>query len=133
MPLSAQEGRCVGLATAYLRELFGGEWKVTEEPDDDNPAVPSPDAIVSNGRLCAAIEVKRLSVAEINQYQSWKPSLERRLRPDCPGAFLLIPCDRFSLPLEESAVRLLQREVARVAPLLKPTAVGQSSSNGAGT
>jgi hypothetical protein len=86
--------------------------------------MPSPEVEVSNGRVRAAIEVKRLTVDEVARYSSWKPSLERRLAPDCDGQFLFVPCLGFKLPVKSPLMQQLKREIARVAPTVLPGEIG---------
>lgn len=92
MSLHAQESRCIQFACAHLGDLFGGIWRETRELDEANPSAASPEVEISNGTATAAIEVKRLTVAELEQYGTWKPSLERYLAPACRGQFALMPC-----------------------------------------
>lgn len=124
MSLTAQELRCIELACAYLGYLYGGTWRTTRELDKENPSTASPECEVSNGTATAAIEVKGVTVAELEGYDTWKPSLERYLAPACPGEFLLVPCSYFVLPLEKPMMKYLRNEVARVAPTIPPQASG---------
>ena len=124
MPLTSQESRCIELACSHLSGLYGGAWHTTRELDEENPSTPSPEVEVSNGTARAAIEVKRLTVAELERYRNWKPSLERYLAPPCPGHFFLLPCINFKLPLQNPMMRHLRREVGRVAPTIPPQASG---------
>jgi hypothetical protein len=124
MPLTAQETRCVDLACVHLGALHGGTWRVTQSLDDENPSTASPEVEASNGTATAAIEVKRLTVAELERYHNWKPSLERYLSPSCPGHFFLMPCINFTLPLKKPMMKHLRSEVARVARTLPPESSG---------
>ena len=124
MPLKAQEVRCIELASAHLGEIYGGTWRMTRELDRENPSTASPEVEVSNGSATAAIEVKGLTVAELERYNNWKPSLERYLAPPCRGHFFMMPCSYFTLPLEKPMMRHLRKEVARVAPTIPPEGSG---------
>ena len=61
VPLSDQETHCVQLTCEYLSSSVGGSWKVQSYPDELYPAEPTPEVIVTNGSVTAAIEVKRLT------------------------------------------------------------------------
>jgi hypothetical protein len=124
MSLTGQERRCIALACAHLAAKHGGVWDIVRELDAENPSIASPEVEVSNGSSNAAIEVKRLTVAELERYGSWKPSLERYLAPDCDGQFLFIPCLGFTLPLGRPVMRQLKKEIARVAPTIRPRGSG---------
>lgn len=122
--LDARELRCVELACAHLGEVYGGTWRVTRELDRENPSTASPEVEVSNGARTAAIEVKGLTVDEVQRYDTLKPSLERYLAPDCQGQFLFMPPSFFSLPLKKPMMKHLRGEVARVGRALPPESSG---------
>jgi hypothetical protein len=120
MTLTAQESRCIELACAHLGQVYGGTWRKTRELDQEHPSIASPEVEVSNGSATAAIEVKGLTVAELEGYHSWKPSLERYLAPPCPGHFFLMTCSYVTLPMGKPLKQHLRQEVARVAPTIPP-------------
>ena len=122
--LDARELECIDLACAHVGEVRGGTWRVTRELDSENPSTASPEVEVSNGTSTAAIEVKGLTVAELQRYNDWKPSLERYLAPPCPGQFFLVPCSHFTLPVEKPMMRHLRKQVARLAPTIPPRESG---------
>ncbi len=124
MALSASELRCVELACAHLNKVYGGMWRMTRDLDAENPSMASPEVEVSNGSDFAAIEVKGLTVGELEQYHTWKPSLERRLEPPCRGYFTLTPPSYFALPVTRPIMKHLQKEVARVARSIPPHGSG---------
>ncbi len=124
MALTAQELRCIDLACGHLASVYGDSWRVTRELDSEDPSDASPEVEVTDGRATAAIEVKRLTVAELQQYHGWKPSLERFVAPNCPGQFLLMPPSYFRLPLASPTMRHLRKEIARVAPTIPPEKSG---------
>lgn len=124
MSLSQEELRCIKLACDHLRSVYGGTWQMTRELDAEHPSTASPEVEVSNGGSTAAIEVKGLTVAELEGYDAWKPSLERYLAPTCPGEFVLMPPSFFTLPADRPLMKHLRREIARVAPTVAPQSIG---------
>lgn len=124
MALQPRELQCIDLACAYLGEIYNGTWRMTRDLDDENPSVASPEVEVTNDAATAAIEVKGLTVSELERYNTYRPSLERYLAPPCPGHFLLLPCSFFTLPQEKPMMQRLRKEVARIAPTLPPNGSG---------
>ena len=125
MALSDQESRCVELTCVYLSSTFGGNWTVESYPDELYPNEPTPEVIVTNGNLTAAIEVKRLTGDSI--YQLYKESLlsnEKYLVPSCGGYYTLSPPIDFRLPMDINTRRHVKREIERLAPTLQPGAAG---------
>jgi len=126
MPLTEQEARCVELTCSYLGTLYGGTWPLPDGPslDDLYPLEPTPEVIVGNGELTAAIEVKRLTGDSI--FQAYKESifsLQRSLVPSCGGYYRLDPPVDFRLPMDLALRREVKKEIERVAAGL---AVGES-------
>lgn len=121
MPPTEQEQRCIDLACRWLGSLRGGDWTVTKCLDDLNPSSPSPEVIVSNGEMTAAIEVKRLTGDAVQQqYTASLLSNERFLRPPCGGSYYLTPPVDFRLPMDTALRNRVRQEIARVAPTLAP-------------
>lgn len=126
MPLTEQEARCVELTCSYLGMLYGGTWPLPDGPslDDLYPLEPTPEVIVGNGELTAAIEVKRLTGDSIFQaYEESILSLRRSLVPSCGGYYRLVPPVDFRLPMDLTLRRQAKKEIERGAPAL---AVGES-------
>jgi hypothetical protein len=125
MALSDQEARCVELACAQLQKQFGGHWKVRNLLDEQYASEPSPEAIVSNGKQTAAIEVKRLTGDSLQQaHKESILSLERSLVPPCGGYFILFPPSGFQLPMGSNLMRYIKKEIGRVAPTLGDRQLG---------
>jgi len=59
MPLTPQEQRCIDLALGPLGDLYGGTWRVSDGPtlDDLHESQSSPECLVTNGSISAAVEV----------------------------------------------------------------------------
>ena len=102
MPLSDQEIRCIKLACAHLSSTLGGNWTAESYPDELYPTEPTPEVVVTSGRVKAAIEVKRLTGDSM--YQVYKESLlsnQRFLTPSCGGYYTLGPSVGFRLPMDD--------------------------------
>jgi len=125
VPLSDQETHCVQLTCEYLSSSIGGSWKVQTYPDELCPAEPTPEVIVTNGSITAAIEVKRLTGDSI--YQVYVESLlsnQKFLAPSYGGYYTLTPPVDFRLPMDINLRRHVKREIERLAPTLRPGEVG---------
>jgi len=123
--LSEQESRCVELTCGYLSSTFGGNWTVESYLDELYPNEPTPEAIVTNGNITAAIEVKRLTGDSISQlYTESLLSNEKYLVPSCGGYYTLIPPIDFRLPMDINIRRHVKREIERLAPTLQSGAAG---------
>ncbi len=123
MPLASQEQHCIDLALGPLGGLYGGTWRVADGPtlDDTHESQASPECLVTNGSISAAVEVKRLTGDSVMQaYTEALMSLIRSLVPSCGGYYTLSPTVDFRLPVDGSLRRLLKREIERVAPTLVP-------------
>ena len=123
MPLTPQEQHCIDLALGPLGDLYGGTWRVSDGPtlDDLHESQSSPECLVTNGSISAAVEVKRLTGDSVMQaYTEALMSLTRSLVPSCGGYYTLSPSVDFRLPIDGSLRRLLKREIDRVAPTLVP-------------
>ena len=84
MPLTPQEQHCIELALGTLGELYGGTWRVPDGPtlDDLHKSQVSPECLVTNDVINAAIEVKRLTGDSVWQaYKEALRSLNRSLVP----------------------------------------------------
>ena len=121
MVLSEQETRCIHLVCQHLGQSYPGDWRLPDGPtlDELHPDTPSPEVVVTNGRRTCAIEVKRLTGgAEFQAYTESFWSLERSLAPSCGGYYFLEPPVNIHLPLDRKLVRLVRKEIERVAPQL---------------
>lgn len=122
MALSEQERRYVDIACWHLGVSSGGVWGIFEGStlDDSHSTEPTSEVIVTDGTRTAAVKVKRLTHAAFQEYsESWE-SLRRRLAPECGGHYLLMPCLDFRMPISLTMMRISRREIARVAPTLRP-------------
>jgi hypothetical protein len=121
MPLSPDEQRCVLGACRLLARLRGGSWAIVEGAtlDDLHPDSKSPEVLVSNGTLSAAIEVTELRGGSVwNEHGvSWR-TLQSVLRPRREGHFLLVPSDDFRLPISKAFVRQLKQQIEVAAQSL---------------
>jgi hypothetical protein len=63
MPLDSQEENAIRLALPILDSLWGSGWGPPDGStlNESYPSVPTPECVVSNGTLDAAVEVKRLT------------------------------------------------------------------------
>ena len=123
MPLTSQEQHCIDLVLGPLGGLYDGTWRVADGPtlDDVHESQASPECLVTNGSISAAVEVKRLTGDSVMQaYTEALMSLKRSLVPSCGGYYTLNPTVDFRLPIDGSLRRLLKREIERVAPTLVP-------------
>jgi len=123
--LSDQESRCVELTCGYLSLTVGGDWIVESYPDELYPTEPTPEVIVTNGDVTAAIEVKRLTGDAISQaYEESLLSNEKHLTPSCGGYYVLYPAIDFRLPMDVKTRKQVKREIERLAPTLQSRATG---------
>ena len=123
MPLTSQELRCIDLVLGPLGGLYGGEWQIVGGPtlDDLYPSRASPECLLTNGLISAAVEVKMLTGDSVMQaYREALQSLNRSFIPSCGGYYTLNPALDFRLPIDGSLRRLLKHEIERVAPTLMP-------------
>jgi hypothetical protein len=121
VPPTPQEARCIDLARDHLTTLYGGVWRPVDGPslDDLYPSEPTPEVIVGNEHMTAAIEVKRLTGDSV--YQAYKESifsLQRSLAPSCGGYYHLNPPVDFRLPMDLTLRREVKKEIERLAPML---------------
>jgi hypothetical protein len=126
MPITEQEARCIDVTCNHLATVYGGDWCLIDGPslDDLYPSEPSPEVIVGNGCVTAAVEVKRLTGDSV--FQAYKESifsLHRSLVPSCGGYYWLNPPQDFRLPMSLTLRREVKKEIERVAPML---AVGEA-------
>lgn len=125
MPPSEQESRCIEHACDFLTSAIGGHWIVEHYLDDLNGVEPTPEVVVTNGTITAAIEVKRM-VGDWEQ-QAYRQSLfsnERYLVPSCGGYYQLDPPIDLRLPMDDTLRKQVKREIERVAPTLQPNEKG---------
>ena len=121
MPLDPQEQACVEFALPRLSKLHGGVWRILDgpTPDDMDDSQPTPDCLVTNDLISAAVEVKMLTGGDIERaYGEALRSLRRSLDPHSDGYYVLGPAPAFQPPVKEPLFRHLRREIARVAPKL---------------
>jgi hypothetical protein len=121
MPLTPQEQHCVDLALGPLGELYGGTWRIPDGPtlDDLHDSQASPECLVTNDQISAAVEVKRLTGGEVQRaYEEALASLPRALDPGCDGFYVLGPATAFHVPVDQPLLRHLRKEVSRLAPTL---------------
>jgi hypothetical protein len=119
MPLSDQENLCVQFTCDYLSSSIGGYWVIESYPDDLHPSEPTPEVIVSNGSVSAAIEVKRLTGDSMSQvYIESLLANQKYLVPSCGGYYTLNPPVDFRLPMAIPLRKLVKKEIERVAPSL---------------
>jgi len=121
MPVTDQEARCIDLSCNYLASVYSGPWHPMDGPslDDLYPSEPTPEIIVTNRQMTAAIEVKRLTGDSV--FQAYKESifsLHRSLVPSCGGYYWLSPPLGFRLPMDLALRREVKKEIERVAPRL---------------
>ena len=121
MPPSEQERRCIEYACDFLSSAIGGHWKVECYLDDVNGVEPTPEVVVTNGTITAAIEVKRMTGDSVQQaYRRSLFSNERYLAPSCGGYYRLDPPIDLRLPMDNTLRKQVKREIDRVASTLQP-------------
>jgi len=125
MPSTDQELRCIGFACKYLGEHYGGNWIILENLDDRRLPEPTPEVIVGNGVVTAAVEVKRIIDFASRDYIAYLRNNERFLTPSCGGSYYLCPALGFSLPMSSRLQRLVKTEIGRVAPTMS---IGQKGA-----
>ena len=120
MALSDRERECIDALCTYIGSQRGGTWRITDDSlDDKHPNERSPEAIVSNGGVSAAVEVKRLLWPK-GQARFWKSvlSLRQRLMPSTPGHYLLVPPPGCNPRWDRQFLRMLHSEIERVSRAL---------------
>ncbi|GEM_PF-1367731 len=121
MPLTGQELHCVELALGLLSQEYPGSWTVQSDLDLTHPNTPSPEVLVGNGSLTAAIEVKRVKGdAELQTYHEAMMSNGNYLTPSYGGHYFLMPGSGTWLPFDRGLRRHLKKEIERVAKKLNP-------------
>ncbi len=124
MSLTDQELRCIDLCCQWLDGKVGGKWYLppdAKELAELYPNIPTPEVIVTNGQLKAAIEVKQLFGGDDQKaYSGALHSLRRRLAPSCGGRYWLGTPSQFELPMAGDLMRHLKAEIERVAPTMAP-------------
>lgn len=119
MPLSEQESHCIELTCDHLSSILEGQWVIDRILDDLHNDEPTPEALVTNGDINAAIEVKRLTGDSISQdYSKYLLYCERHLVPSCGGFYTITPPTNFHLPMDIKLFKHIKREIERVAPSL---------------
>ena len=114
MPLSEDEERCVLGACRLLTQSRGGTWAIVEGDtlDDLYPNSRSPEVLVSNGRLSAAIEVTGLRGGLVwNDHSVSLKALRVALQPSRPGFYMLNPAIDFRLPIGKRFVGQLKQQI----------------------
>ncbi len=88
--------------------------------DDLYDEEPSPEALVTNGKVTAAIEVKRLTGDSVDQaYYSYYQYCLDFLVPSCGGYYTLTPPINFHFPMDIKLLKHVKREIERIAPTLE--------------
>ena len=119
MPLSDQENICVQFTCGFLSSSIGGNWVIESYPDDLHLSEPTPEVIVSNSSVSAAIEVKRLTGDSMSQvYRESLLNNQKYLVPSCGGYYTLNPPVDFRFPMAIALRKLIKKEIERVAPSL---------------
>ncbi|HEY87314.1 MAG TPA: hypothetical protein G4O06_04730 [Dehalococcoidia bacterium] len=125
MSLSEQESHCIKLTCDHLSSILGGGWTIDHVLDELYPEEPTPEVIVNNGDISAAIEVKRLTGDSVSQnYYKYLLHCERHLVPSCGGYYTLTPPVNFHLPMDIKLFKHIKREIERVAPSLEQDETG---------
>ena len=65
--MTEQETRCIQIACDALSARFGGSWFIERVLDEEIDDRPTPEVLVTNGDMRAAIEVKELQGDETFQ------------------------------------------------------------------
>lgn len=117
MPLDPYEQQMVSFALDHFSTQFGGDWQVLRNLEDEYRSQPVPEVLAGNGAMTAAIEVKQLAETKGRQL-GVAESLSRRLTPPCGGGYSLYLGPWNTESIDETFVRHLKREIARVAPTL---------------
>lgn len=125
--LTLQEDRAIRLALPILDSLFGPRWSPPDGTtlSERYPMRPTPECIVTNGTMRAAIEVKRL-VGDPAARKHWTShmSLVRRLTPSYGGRYWVWPCAGFRLPMAQRLIRAVRQEIERVGKAIPPRGDG---------
>jgi hypothetical protein len=123
MPKRAEERQAVEAVCRLFNARLGSSWDVVPgpAPDEAHREEKAPDALISDGKITAAVEVTQLTGGEtLHRYLTSKPALERELTKALPesfqGTLWICPPDGFALPVTRELVTQLQRLVAEVAP-----------------
>jgi hypothetical protein len=120
MALSDRERQCIEALCTYLSSQRGDTWHIADESlDAKYPNERSPEAIISNGDVRAAVEVKSLLWPK-GQERFFRSviSLRRSLMPSIPGQYQLVPPNGWDPPWERWFKRRLQAELERVSHAL---------------
>ena len=119
MPLSEQESHCLKLTCEHLSSTLGGKWAIDRLLDELHNDEPTPEVLVTNGDVTAAIEVKRLTGDAASQdYYRYLLYCERHLVPTCGGYYTLAPPVDFHLPMDVKQFKHVKHEIEWVAPTL---------------
>lgn len=121
--LTPQEDRAIRLALPILDSLFGPRWSPPDGTtlSERYPMRSTPECIVTNGPMDAAIEVKRL-LGDPAARKHWTShtSLFRQLTPSYGGRYLLWPCAGFRLPMDQRLMGRVKQEIERVGKAIPP-------------
>lgn len=119
MPLTPQERDAISLTLPVLDSVWGPTWLA---PDGTTltevfPEQKTPECVVTNGTLTAAVEVKRLmgDAGWLAYHEAWQ-SLRRRLIPRCGGKYMLVPFLGTDLPLNKNLVGRVASQIKELAP-----------------
>ncbi len=119
--MNRRETLCVNAVVKHRGSLTGIAWSI-EVPDLDarHPDRPSPECIITDGSETAAVEVKGLrGPQDQNDFFGGLNYLGRLLVPSTPGHFVLGPPYDNSPRWGKKFIRLLKREIEKVARKLE--------------
>ena len=88
--------------------------------DNTNNLEPTPDAILTNGVDCIAVEIKQLTDGEIFHTNSWNyKSLCKQLAPESGGEFVLFTPPIVRSGLDRKLISQLRNNIADACPHLE--------------
>ena len=121
MSLRPSERTAILAVLPVLDELWGPIWRLPSDSTlaDTISSEKTPECIIGNGELTAAIEVKRLTGdAGHNNWTAYLKSLSRSLAPPEGGRFSLLSPAGMTLPFSTGLARHLRRQIRQVTPLM---------------
>jgi hypothetical protein len=122
MPLTPQERAAIVLTLPVLDSVWGPTWLAPDGTTlaEEFPEQKTPECVVTNGTLTAAVEVKRLmgDAGWLGYHEAWQ-SLRRRLIPGCGGRYMLVPFHGTVLPLNKKLVERVAKQMEELAPSMQ--------------